>query len=515
MRDPGCNVSEWNMDHLPRLFADDTLFVGCVPAVFIHFTGITIRKITEGIDPALTPYLEQYRKLLEACEQRIQLEQLGLLKDHTPILSSSCASAKSPDTVTVAWIVDYQTAVDALLQIETMKEADAGSKNGIWVLCSDFESYEFLSALDLPDAVHLVHWKQLDNYRLCKVRKDYERRSPFEGNQRRFSRACVPFFIKYLLLEGARTAILVLTPRTLWQSTPTAFLQWLGRQEGPVIAANESDDVLFVFAKAQPEHLQLIGLWENRVAKASDIPPRGETSTAPSAAQWVSLSEEQIPPVVLARARPGKNDPSGDAKSPSSWWVYEPDTLRVQDGRPVYGDGFFHGPKGMKENVNRWVSRIIDTYGLAPSTALRDVLSRVPIADVVDTAIQRAIDIQNVGNQMGEFWNAEISDAMRAYILYLIAVRCYQSGDTDRAEALLTTIAASRMLISDLYRSKTLFHLATIAEEKGRIREAVARYQKCLVYSPYHPMAQRRLAVLVQARLRPDEMNNRSSGEIR
>lgn len=513
LRDPGCNVAEWNADHLPRLLADGTLFVGCVPTQFIHFTGITIKKIGEGTDPALNPYLERYRELLETSERRIQRERLGLLKDHTPILRTP-AKVNFQENLAVAWVVDYQTVVDALLQLETIKGISDVPGNGVWLMCSDFESYKFLRSKDLPETVHLMHWQQLENYRLSKIRKLYEGSTPFEGDHRRFGHACIPFFIKHLLLSCAHSAVLLLPPRVLWHSNPAAFLDWLAQQNGPVIADDGDDAMLFVYAQAHSDHLQLIGLWENRVVKVANFPPQFDISTTSQVSDWISLTEGQMPPTVFGSLQSETNKSVDKSSKLASWWVYKSSLLRFQNGRSLYGTEFFNWPDRIKANIFKLISRIIKVYSLVPSSTLQKALTGLPTADIVDTAINRAIDIRNVGNQMGERWNGQISDAMRAYLLYLIAVRYLQSGETERAQRLLAIIERSRDLISDLYRSKTLFHLASISEQKGRIQEAVTRYQQCLMHSTHHAAARSRLSVLSQQYLPCDEMHDTIRAQI-
>lgn len=62
----GCNVAWWNKHELLRTSTDGHVMINATwPVVFIHFTSDTIKDISHGGDPLLSPFLEQYTIRLE------------------------------------------------------------------------------------------------------------------------------------------------------------------------------------------------------------------------------------------------------------------------------------------------------------------------------------------------------------------------------------------------------------------------------------------------------------------
>jgi len=187
----GCNVAEWNAEHLPRVAVGGKSFVEIWPIVFIHFTGLTIKRIDENRDPALEAYLETYRKLLNEAERLMAQEELDLLEamDRSPCeadVTEEKPEASPTASIDLCVAVDFMNIPNFLLQLESIRTSFRVMPT-VWALCADYESYDFLKRL--KDRVELVVWRELKSYRLEKLRKRYE------NCQTGFTLGATPFFL--------------------------------------------------------------------------------------------------------------------------------------------------------------------------------------------------------------------------------------------------------------------------------------------------------------------------------
>ncbi|RYF82651.1 MAG: hypothetical protein EON98_11115 [Chitinophagaceae bacterium] len=67
VRHQGCNVGGWNIHQNKRYSVDGKVLINDkYPVVFVHFNQSTFDQISQGNDPLLKPYLQQYRNSFQS-----------------------------------------------------------------------------------------------------------------------------------------------------------------------------------------------------------------------------------------------------------------------------------------------------------------------------------------------------------------------------------------------------------------------------------------------------------------
>jgi hypothetical protein len=77
LRHQGCNVAEWNRFLCLRELVNGQVMInGIWPVVFIHFNNTTIREITDGTEPLLVDFFNQYMITLKKYKPGIEPKNL-------------------------------------------------------------------------------------------------------------------------------------------------------------------------------------------------------------------------------------------------------------------------------------------------------------------------------------------------------------------------------------------------------------------------------------------------------
>ena len=498
----GCNVAEWSLEHLPRVIMPDGVYICNQPLIFIHFTQITIDRIEKGFDPMLAPCLERYRQYAADAERTIIKEGLDLYGEDWSD-DRDCSAVISPDVadhLVLCAVVDFSTAPNLLLMLESLRQS-CSSAPDVHLLCADLESFQFLNSLAC-EALHLYHWSSLDSYRLYKLRQAYEGQTFHEGDQRRFTESCKPFFLNHLLFNGGFGQIVQLDAKLIFtQAGSIDFSVLKGIQDCLLLPVNRQHFAALCVARNQQAAL-LIKIWENGVSKHGPTLPdtydsqllsnvdgivwkrfdyllqRTDLRYGSSGGQSGNKKQGSVPAVGMV--------PYDDATLViKDWELIIPSTSPLRDNDEIVAD------------LGRLMARIMKLHHLPPSWMSVDAcFDRLPISEIIQIAAKRGIDVGNVAVHFKEKWHGALSRGMKAYLLYLLAVAYKDAGHVEEAGELFSCLDDSPVLISDLYRGKTAFHLAELAEQDHRQYDAQAFYRKCLEFTAYRRDARQRLKAL-------------------
>lgn len=500
----GCNVAEWNAEYLPRVSLESRAFVENWPVVFIHFTGLTIRRISQGGDPTLIPYLKRYREFLDRAERAIAQHQWHLLEEESPA-GSPVNSASPPQidtTNSFAWcaVVNYLDVPYFLLQLESLRER-AKELPRIYVACADVESLCFLKSLNIKD-LNLISWQSLRSYRLAKQRQRHE------GNDRQFQQIATPFFLHYLFSRLNEKRVLYLANNLVFTARPEAWFSELLKLQGQWLLSCGKETVphegqyfsppLFLWLNGR-RSLTMLERWQKWIIRGSEWQQRvkGISASNPTFEENAQMFQDHDGHFALASRYPCFTE-SASLPPRTIAVLYDDTSLSLQDW-----DAFPDMPSCSKQTLCpflqhafRCLKRLKRRYRFSRTEDLDGILKDIPKRDLARVASLHRIHLKDFGERIREPWGAGLSNTMNAYLLYLTAVNDRQNGSRERALRIFEALMKTETLMPDLYRSKTHHHLAQMAEEAGDLDGAVMHYRECLKRLPHHAESRSRLEAL-------------------
>jgi hypothetical protein len=503
LKHKGCNVAEWNVDHLPRVPLEDQAFVENWPVVFIHFTDLTIRGVEQGKDAVLLPCLETYRNFLQRADRDIAAHRWHLLAEEdsweTPGESPTIDHSVPEDSFAWCAVVNFLDVPYFLLQWESLKE-HTEKQPPVFVGCADHESRSFLEALNVAD-FHIVPWESLESHRL------YKQRQRHEGDDHGFRKIVTPFFLRHFCFVSGGKKILYLANNIVFTSSPEAWFSELCRQQVNLMMSSrtgfpdgdDGSDITPVFLWLQGEdRLEILERWQTQLIRnssGSGVKPIGmekETDFGeagwghPGSRQWIAFdtfSGQEKPKTPLLKRTAVCYDNAG---------------FLLHDWHAFHGAAFSKAPppSPMQQRLISLLERLRKRYGLSRAQDLDPVLEGIPKRDMARLASLHGIYLKDFGERIREPWDGALSNTMNAYLLYLMAVVDRQAGRPDRALKLFRAVAGTQTLMPDLYRSKAHHHLGRMAEECGDSQQALHHYAECLKRTPHHVEAKQRINAL-------------------
>ena len=490
----GCNVAEWNMEHLPRIMHEGKLFAENWPVVFIHFTGITIERIRTGMEPELARYYQEYLRIINQAEQFIQDNNLSLSEDESR-LPEKCINSHT------AWIfcavIDFLTLPNFLMMLESVRSFHPSAE--FHVMCSDYESYGFLTNLS-PPSVSIHYWRELDSYQLNKQRLEFEEGGAREGDQNCFRRTCIPFFLTHLLSCTGISEVVFFDNRIVFLQDCKPFISELRSMSSCLALPRNMDDAIFIYLMNSRETSILLGLWKD---KAVSVHAAGKGIPADIAPEhgpyWKRYPDRQG--YIFQPCRGGMHPAATGKTSGGSYLImaYDSSRLQIKDWKVRFlADVTETVTSSLKNRVDELMSSICRRYQLHGSSELEEALSVISVKDIVNISSKRGTDIKNFGRLIEENWQDELSDGLKAYLLYLMAVDYRQNNRLDMAMYILTLLTSSKCLMSDLYRGKINFHLGSLAELMNRPADAINYYQRCLLHAPFNSKASGRIKNIIR-----------------
>ena len=503
LKHKGCNVAEWNADHLPRISLDGRTFVENWPVVFIHFTDLTMQGVENGKDAALLPYLETYRSYLQRADRDIAEHQWHLLAEEdsgaAPIVSAPLHGCASMDCFAWCAVVNFLEVPHFLLQWESLKEHTA-EQHPILIGCADYESRCFLKALNVPD-FHIVPWESLESHRL------YKQRQRHDGDDHGFRKIATPFFLRHFCTHCNAKKILYLANNIVFTSSPeTWFAELCQQQETLVLSSratcstgNGRSEPTSVFLWLhEADRQEILERWQTQLIRHTS----GSSVTPIGMVDEPDIGEAGWGDPVRRRWIAADNF-SGQEKSQTLFTespavCYDDAGFLLHDWQAFHGatlsDASFSSP--LQQRMISLLERVRKRYGLSRATDLDPILEDIPKHDMARIASLHGIYLKDFGERIREPWNGPLSTTMNAYLLYLMAVNDRQTGRTDRALTLFRAVAGTKTLMPDLYRSKAHHHLGQMAEMSDDNRQALLHYAACLKRTPHHVEAQERISAL-------------------
>ncbi|WP_155315068.1 glycosyltransferase family 4 protein [Desulfosarcina alkanivorans] len=505
LKHKGCNVAEWNAEQLPRVSLDGMAFVDNWPVVFIHFTGLTIRKIEQGDDAALLPYLERYRMYLERADREMAENRWHLLEEEAPegLREDSPRILLKASEDAFAWcaVVNFLELPHFLIQWESLK-AHTKTQPRILVGCADRESRNFLEGLAVPN-FHILSWESLQCRRLAKQRQRHE------GDDTGFRKIAVPFFIRHCCTRFAGKKLLYLANNVVFTASPGAWFSALDARQGNAVlftrTASSSDIAgaeptpIFLWLQGE-DRLKQIDRWQTRMIRNTKKNPfsaagLGEETGRGGAALGNSGPEQGIVFDPLPAVRP----PSAGVSEPVAV-CYDEAAFLLHDWDVFHGPAASgtQSPSPMQKRLAGLMETLRQCYHLSRSGDLDPFLDEISKRDMAMLASRRGIYLEDFGRRIREPWSGALSSTMNAYLLYLMAVHDRESGRLGRALRLFQGVAETATLMPDLYRSKAHHHLGQMAEERGEAGPALHHYGECLNRMPHHAEAKQRIMALTE-----------------
>jgi hypothetical protein len=179
--------------------------------------------------------------------------------------------------------------------------------------------------------------------------------------------------------------------------------------------------------------------------------------------------------------------------------AYDRSVLQIKDWNILFptSDNETSAIISLQNRMKELMASICKRYNLQISCELEETLSGIPVKDIVKISSSRGRDINNFGHLIEENWQNELSDGLKAYLLYLLAVGYRQNDELDKAMNIFKVLASARSLISDLYRGKINFHLGSLSEIMNSPADAIDYYKQCLLHAPFNSKASERIRDLL------------------
>lgn len=178
--------------------------------------------------------------------------------------------------------------------------------------------------------------------------------------------------------------------------------------------------------------------------------------------------------------------------------MYDDGALTIRDWTLRISERSTH--HAVIDTYNKFITdlfgKVKTRYGLSKANDLDIQLRSCSTDDLIRILYLHRSYITHFGLLVHEDSEGTPSDVMKAYLLYLLAVRSRDQGKTDDAFRIFHLLAETKALLPDLYRGKTHYHMGEMAEEKGDFRRAFEHYTACLERMPYHADARERADLL-------------------